>query len=222
MPSTPDHLTIPDTKTADPSSFGGIEEKSRSVSTALILLLAMLFYQGYTSAIIGIGSPWIAKSFGLDQSGVAAVFAWLALSSLGALGLARMADKAGRRRVMMWCMTVMPLCALGAAVSTRLAPFVGFAILLNAFGVAAATSAIVLPVSITRWAASVLNSSVNLRLVIPIIEHPSSQPQGQPVRCPLNLGSLSQQEGTWDSRQGRAFARRSLPMPRRRRDSGRG
>jgi MFS family permease len=143
MPSTPDHLRILDTETVDAPNPGGLEEKPRSVRTAIILLMAMLFYQGYISAIVGIGSPWIAKSFGLDQSGIAAVFAWLALSSLGALGLSRMADKAGRRRVMMWCMTAMPFCALGAAVSTRLAPFIGFAILLNAFGVAAATSAIV-------------------------------------------------------------------------------
>ena len=144
MPSNPEHLAIGDTETVESSDLDRFEEKPPSVRTAVILLMAMLFYQGYTFAIVGIGSPWIAKSFGLDQSGIAAVFACLALSSLGALGLSRMADKAGRRRVMMWCMTVMPFCAVGAAVSTRLAPFVAFAILLNAFGVAAATSAIVI------------------------------------------------------------------------------
>ena len=40
-----------------------------------------------------------------------------------------------------------------------------------------ATSAIDRPVSMTRCAASVLNSSVNFRLVTPIIEHPSSRPR---------------------------------------------
>src|ERR1019366_6388080 len=54
----------------------------------------------------------------------------------------------------------------------------------------AATSTTDRPVSITRCAASVLNSSVNFRLVAPIIEHPSSRPQSQPVRCPQKLGNL--------------------------------
>jgi AAHS family 3-hydroxyphenylpropionic acid transporter len=110
----------------------------------LILAMAMLFYQGYISAIAPIASPWIAKSFGLDQSGIAAVFAWLALAYLGALALSRMADKAGRRRVMIWSMTAMPICGLGAALSTHLVSFVLFMILLNAFGGAAVASAIVI------------------------------------------------------------------------------
>jgi len=109
----------------------------------LLLAMAMLFYQGYVAAILPIASPWVAKSFGLDQSAIAAVFAWLALAYLGALALSRMADKAGRRRVMLWSMTAMPICALGAAQSSHLALFVLFAILLNAFGGAALTSAIV-------------------------------------------------------------------------------
>ncbi len=110
----------------------------------LLLAMAMLFYQGYVSAIAPIASPWIAKSFHLDQSAIAAVFAWLALAYLGALALSRMADKAGRRRVMLWSMTAMPLCAFGAALSTHLAAFVMFTILLNAFGGAVVASAIVI------------------------------------------------------------------------------
>ncbi len=107
-------------------------------------LLAALFYVGYAGAIPAIANTWIARSFGLDQSAIAAVFAWLALSSLGSLGLARMVDRVGRRRVLVWSMAAMPACALGAALATNLALFVAFAIALGAFVGAAGSAAIVM------------------------------------------------------------------------------
>src|SRR5580693_2722485 len=110
----------------------------------LLLAMAMLVYQGYVAAVLPIASPWIAKSFRLDQSAIAGVFAWLALAYLGALALSRMADKTGRRRVMLWAMSAMPLCAFGAAMSTRLPFFVMFTILLEAFGGAVLASSIVI------------------------------------------------------------------------------
>jgi MFS family permease len=108
------------------------------------LLMAMLAYVGYATAIPAIASPWIAKSFALSESQVAGVFAWLALASLGALALARMVDRLGRRRVLMWSTVAMPVCALGAALSPQLALFVAFEIVLSAFAGAAAASAIVM------------------------------------------------------------------------------
>lgn len=84
------------------------------------------------------------QEFQLSESAVAGVFAWLALAALGALGLARMADRLGRRRVLMWTTVGMPACALGAAMSARLVPFVAFEIVLSAFAGAAAASSIVM------------------------------------------------------------------------------
>jgi MFS family permease len=136
MSSTPDRVF-------DPPLYDSEANRSRA-RPVVLLAMAMLFYQGYISAIVPIASPWIAKSFSLDQSAIAAVFAWLALAYLGALALSRVADKAGRRRVMLWSMIAMPIAALGAALSTHLAPFVLFAIVLNAFGGAALASAIVM------------------------------------------------------------------------------
>lgn len=142
MSSTPDRAEIESTGQALPPLYD--TEAARAQARPVVLLvMAMLFYQGYISAIVPIASPWIAKSFGLDQSAIAAVFAWLALAYLGALALSRMADKAGRRRVMLWSMIAMPICAAGAALSSHLASFVLFAILFNAFGGAALASAIV-------------------------------------------------------------------------------
>src|ERR1700735_5062201 len=77
-------------------------EAERARARPVVLLtVAMLFFQGYTSAIVPIASPWIAKSFGLDQSQIAAMFAWLALAYVGAITLARMVDRVGRGRVLL-------------------------------------------------------------------------------------------------------------------------
>src|SRR5262249_54426415 len=106
--------------------------------------MAMLFYQGYAGAIAPVAAPWIARSFGLDESQIARVFAWLALAAFGALALSRMVDRVGRRRVLLWCAVAMPMCALGAAAATRLATFIAFVIALNAFGGASLAAAIVI------------------------------------------------------------------------------
>ncbi len=106
--------------------------------------MATLFYQGYAGAVFAIASPWIARSFGLDQSGIARVFALLALSSLLALTLSRMVDRVGRRRVLLWSTAAMPLCALGTALSANLVVFVLFGIALSGFTGAAASASIVM------------------------------------------------------------------------------
>jgi hypothetical protein len=46
-------------------------------------VVALMLYQGFTIAILGTGAPWIARSFRLDQSGIARTFAWVSLSAFG-------------------------------------------------------------------------------------------------------------------------------------------
>jgi len=120
------------------------EETMARARPVVLRVVAALFYQGYVAAILPIASPWIANSFGLDQPAIARLFAWLALAYLGAIALARMIDRVGRRRVMQWSMLAMPLCALGAALSPHLPLFVTFVILMNSFGGAALASGIVI------------------------------------------------------------------------------
>jgi MFS family permease len=84
----------------------------------------MLYYQGYTLAILGIAAPWIAKSFHLDQSGIAQMFAWISINALGALALSHMADRFGRRRVLLWSLVGTPLFSIGAALSTQASWFI--------------------------------------------------------------------------------------------------
>ncbi|MGH7917455.1 MAG: MFS transporter [Candidatus Binataceae bacterium] len=107
-------------------------------------VVAMLYYQGYTLAILGIAAPWIAKSFQLDQAGIARMFAWISINALGALGLSHMADRIGRRRVLLWSLVGTPLFSIGAALSTQAAWFIVCEIGVYAFIGATFASAIVM------------------------------------------------------------------------------
>ncbi|HEV7987921.1 MAG TPA: MFS transporter, partial [Candidatus Binataceae bacterium] len=109
-----------------PLSEADAAARSRRVIRCVV---ALMLYQGFTIAILGTGAPWIARSFGLDQSGIARTFAWVSLSAFGALALSRMVDRVGRRRVVLWSMLGTPLSALGAA----LAPHVGWLIVSSIF-----------------------------------------------------------------------------------------
>ena len=114
------------------------------VRRTILGICAMLWYQGFTMAINGIGAPWIAKSFALSESGIARMYAWISLSAIGALILSRFADRLGRRRVLLWCMTATPLCALGAALSLNRMVFTLFEIGLYAFIIATVASSVVM------------------------------------------------------------------------------
>ncbi len=119
-------------------------DAARSERATVMAILAMLFYQGFAVSIVGIASPWIGKSFNLDGAGIARLFAWISASSLGALALSRMIDRFGRRRMILWCLAAMPLCSIGAAVSTNLIAFTAFQIGLFAFVGAAGSGCIVM------------------------------------------------------------------------------
>src|SRR6516162_1166032 len=80
-------------------------------------MLALLAYQGFVLATNGVAAPWMMHGFALDQRGIARLFAVTSLSALGAFLLARLADRVGRRAVLIACATATPLCALGAALS---------------------------------------------------------------------------------------------------------
>src|SRR3984893_4778302 len=119
-------------------------ERSSSAMTVIAAIVILLIYQGYSPSIIGGASPGIAKSFALDQSQLAELFAWMSLSALGSLILARLADRIGRRRIILLSLVLAPLCAAGAAVARHPAPFAFFEILISALLGGSVSSAIVL------------------------------------------------------------------------------
>src|SRR5487761_2467697 len=90
--------------------------KPHGTSTrSYVALCGILAYQGYTMAINGIGAPFIAASFGLGDAGIARLCAWISPAAVGALLLLRLADRAGRRRVLLACTAATPVAALTAA-----------------------------------------------------------------------------------------------------------
>jgi MFS family permease len=113
-------------------------------SVTVLALIAMLFYQGFAVAIVSVAAPWIGTSFHLDGAGIARLFAWISLSALGALALSRMIDRYGRRRMILGCMAAIPVCSIGAAVSTRLIWFAVFQIALYAVVGAAGSGCVVM------------------------------------------------------------------------------
>jgi MFS family permease len=100
-----------------------------AIISAIVLLL---IYQSYTLSIVGVASPWIAKSFGLTQAGLAKLFAWMSISAFGSLFLARLADRVGRRRIILAALIATPLLSVGAGISRKAAPFAAFEILISA------------------------------------------------------------------------------------------
>jgi MFS family permease len=107
-------------------------------------IVILLLYQGYTLSIVGIASPWIAKSFALDETKLAKLFAWMSLSAFGSMLLARLADRVGRRRIILGALLLAPLFTAGAALAPTAATFAMFEILVSALLGGSVSSAIVL------------------------------------------------------------------------------
>ncbi len=119
--------------------------ESRGSSTgSIVALIGILAYQGYTMAINGIAAPFIAASFGLGDAGIARLYAWISPAALGALLLLRLADRVGRRRVLLACMAATPVAALAAAAARNVVLFALCDIVLYAAIGATVSSAVVL------------------------------------------------------------------------------
>src|ERR1700691_1281056 len=118
---------------AEASSEPADQEAARKNRQLSVSIATVLAYEGFTMSINGIGAPWIAKSFHLSESGIAGLFAWISLSAIGALGLSRMIDRLGRRRMVLACIAGTAVSALAAALATNIAAFTVCEIALYAF-----------------------------------------------------------------------------------------
>ncbi|MHB8380987.1 MAG: MFS transporter [Candidatus Binataceae bacterium] len=130
---------------AEANGQSGKAEGSPSASFAIIgAIVILLVYQGYTLSVAGVASPWIAKSFDLSQPALARLFAWMSVSAFGSLVLARLADRVGRRRIIIASLFLTPLFSAGAALSPHAFSFAIFEILISALLGGSVSSAIVL------------------------------------------------------------------------------
>src|SRR5262249_5258651 len=112
--------------------------------TIVSAIMILLVYQGYSLSIAGVAAPWIAKTFALNQAELARLFALMSLSAVGVLIIARMADRVGRRRILLLSLSTTPLCALGAAIAPTSTLFAFFEIAISALLGGSVSSAIVL------------------------------------------------------------------------------
>ena len=113
-------------------------------ATIIAAIVILLVYQGYTLSIVGVAAPWIARSFALDQRALALLFAWMSVSAFGTLIMSRLADRVGRRRIILFSLTCAPICAAGAGLAPRPVPFAVCEILISALLGGSVSSAIVL------------------------------------------------------------------------------
>jgi AAHS family 3-hydroxyphenylpropionic acid transporter len=127
-----------------PQCESGGQSATQASAAIISAIVILLVYQGYTLSVVGVASPWIAKSFALSESQLAELFAWMSSSALGALILARLADRLGRRRIILASLYLSPLLAAGAAIAPNAQLFAALEILIAALLGGSVSSAIVL------------------------------------------------------------------------------
>jgi MFS family permease len=128
----------------DSALFLPARERSPTRPNAIIAaIVLLLIYQGYNLSLAGVAAPWIATSFSLNQSELARLFAWMSVSAFGSLLLARLADRVGRRRIILLSLLLSPPLSLGAALSSRAPWFAVCEILISALLGGSVSSAIV-------------------------------------------------------------------------------
>jgi MFS family permease len=139
----PDGIAPPVEEVGKPGTTEAIDPVHQRATIRAVI--ALLNYQGYAFAILGVSAPFIAKAFNLDQIAIARLFAWVSISAFGALALSRLADRIGRRRILLVSLVITPVCSLGAALSTNVNWFIIFEILAYAaVGAAFASSFVIL------------------------------------------------------------------------------
>jgi len=81
------------------------------------LLLGLTAYAFYVQALGGLGAPFVAREFGLGDAGVTSIAGWIALGAFGTALLTRLADRHGRRRIVLLSFAATPLLSLASALA---------------------------------------------------------------------------------------------------------
>jgi MFS transporter, putative metabolite:H+ symporter len=102
-----------------------IPESGEAISSrgGLAKILSIMCYLGFNMGILIVAAPWISRSFGLSEGGLARLYALIGCGSFGALGLSRLIDRLGRRRMLLASMLVIPFSAAMSAASTTILQF---------------------------------------------------------------------------------------------------
>jgi len=81
------------------------------------LLLGLTAYAFYVQALGGLGAPFVAREFGLGDAGVTSIAGWISLGAFGTALLTRLADRHGRRGILVLCFAAMPLLSIATALA---------------------------------------------------------------------------------------------------------
>ena len=104
-------------------------------------LLAVMWYQGLATPLLAITAPWITLRFGLDARALARLYALMSLSALLAFGAARLADRIGRRALLLICLAATSVMSVVAAMSGSIVMFAACELVRFSAAVAIANSA---------------------------------------------------------------------------------
>jgi MFS family permease len=95
-------------------------------------LLTVTAFAAYLQTVPGITAPFVAREFGLSDAGIASMMGFIALGALGAFGLTRLADRIGRRRVLIACLATLPALSLASALAPGVPSFIALQVLVAA------------------------------------------------------------------------------------------
>jgi putative MFS transporter len=95
-------------------------------------LLTLTAFAAYLQTVPGITAPFVAREFGLSDAGIASMMGFIALGALGAFGLTRLADRSGRRRVLLACLATLPALSLASALAPGVRSFIALQVLVAA------------------------------------------------------------------------------------------
>lgn len=93
---------------------------------ALLLLCPATFFQGYDDLVLGLSLPLVAAEFGLSASRAGLAVSAIQAGSFGLLLLLPLADRVGRRPLLLWTIAVYTVATAATALSRGVAELIAF------------------------------------------------------------------------------------------------
>lgn len=88
------------------------------------LLLALTAYAFYAMALGALGAPFLAEELRLGDDAITNIAGWVALGAFGTAILTRLADRHGRRRVLVGSFAALPLFSIATVFATGVPSYV--------------------------------------------------------------------------------------------------
>ncbi|HTO53385.1 MAG TPA: MFS transporter [Myxococcota bacterium] len=96
------------------------------------LLLGLSVYAAYVQALGAITAPFFAADLGLDDAKITAIMGFASLGAFGTAALARLADRHGRRGLVLASFAFLPLFSLASAIAPGVVSFTLAQVVVNA------------------------------------------------------------------------------------------